>query len=442
MSRRYFDLTPRPDPNAGAPRLGRRTVLKGAAALAGTALGSGAVTGFPTLWAQNIKTVTLRQFGTGVSAYNDIAVQAKKDLGFTVELAALDSDAVVQRAVTQPKSYDVVDAEYWMLPKIVPSGNLQPMDTKKIKLFDKIVPIFTKGEMPNGKKVALQGTAPIKVSYVTGKDAKAFSKTPTQWFNLVPTIYNADTLGIRPDLVAEPITQWKQLLDPKYKGKASILNISSIGIMDAAMVCESMGEIKYGDKGNMTKAELDKTLKIMTDAKKSGQFRAFWKTFDESINLMASGEVVIQSMWSPAVAAVRAKGIPCTYVPLKEGYRAWAGGIGFSRALTGLQLDAAYEYVNWYLSGWAGGFLNRQGYYSAVLETAKANMSADEWGFWMEGKPAQGEIKDPFGKVMEKPGVKRDGGSFEERMGTVACWNAVMDENRYMVQKWNEFIAA
>ena len=26
---------------------------------------------------------------------------------------------------------------------------------------------------------------------------------------------------------------------------------------------------------------------------------------------MASGEVVIQSMWSPAVAAVRAKGIPC-----------------------------------------------------------------------------------------------------------------------------------
>jgi putative spermidine/putrescine transport system substrate-binding protein len=24
----------------------------------------------------------------------------------------------------------------------------------------------------------------------------------------------------------------------------------------------------------------------------------------------------------------------------------------------------------------------------------------------------------------------------------VACWNAVMDENDYMVRKWNEFIAA
>src|SRR5258707_15754161 len=121
MSRRYFDMKPR-SVDANQPRLGRRTVLKGAAALAGVAVGGGAVTGFPTIWAQNIKSVTLRQFGTGVSAYNDIAIKAKQDLGFTVELSALDSDAVVQRAVTQPKSYDVVDAEYWMLPKVVPSG--------------------------------------------------------------------------------------------------------------------------------------------------------------------------------------------------------------------------------------------------------------------------------------------------------------------------------
>jgi putative spermidine/putrescine transport system substrate-binding protein len=420
--------------------LSRRRLLKGAAAFTGLAAGSNAITGFPLIWAQNIRNVKLRQFGTGVSNINEIAVKVKEDLGFTLEMAALDSDAVVQRAVTQPKSFDVIDSEYWMLAKIVPSGNLQPMDTQKIKLFDKIVPIFTKGEL-GGKKIASQGTAPFKVSYLSGPDSKAFSKTPTRWFTLVPTIYNADTLGVRPDVVGK-IDSWKELMNPKFKGKASILNISSIGIMDAAMVCESMGELKYGDKGNMTKEEIDKTMKVMIEAKKSGQFRAFWKTFDESVNLMTSGEVVIQSMWSPAVTAVRSKGVPCEYVPLKEGYRAWAGGLGLSKALSGLERDAAYEYINWYLSGWVGAFLNRQGYYSAVLETAKANMTADEWGYWMEGKPAASEIKDPFGKVMEKTGAVRDGGAFETRMGAVACWNAVMDENRYMVQKWNEFIAA
>jgi len=420
--------------------LSRRRALKGASAVAGALAGSGAIGGFPLIWAQNIKNVKLRQFGTGVSSINEIAAKAKEDLGITLEMAALDSDAVVQRAVTQPKSFDIIDSEYWMLAKIIPSGNLQPMDTKKIKLFDKIVPIFTKGELA-GKKVATQGTAPIKVSYLTGPDSKEFSKTPTEYFTLVPTIYNADTLGIRPDVVGK-IDSWKELMNPKFKGKASILNISSIGIMDAAMVCESMGEVKYGDKGNMTKEEIDKTMKVLIEAKKAGQFRAFWKTFDESVNLMTSGEVVIQSMWSPAVTAVRSKGVPCEYVPLKEGYRAWGGGLGMSRALTGLERDAAYEYINWYLSGWVGAFLNRQGYYSAVLDTAKANMSADEWAYWMEGKPAKTDIKDPFGKVMEKAGAVRDGGAFETRMGAVACWNAVMDENRHMVQKWNEFIAA
>jgi putative spermidine/putrescine transport system substrate-binding protein len=44
--------------------------------------------------------------------------------------------------------------------------------------------------------------------------------------------------------------------------------------------------------------------------------------------------------------------------------------------------------------------------------------------------------------LLEKAGTVRDGGSYNQRMGAIACWNAVMDENIYMVQKWNEFIAA
>jgi putative spermidine/putrescine transport system substrate-binding protein len=419
----------------------RRSVLKGTAAGAGLAVGSGAVTGFPTIWAQNIKNVTLRQFGTGVSNLNAIAEKVKEDLGFTLQMTALDSDAVTQRAVTQPKSFDVADIEYWICKKVFPAGTMQAMDVSKIKLFDKIVPIFVTGKLTPESKIA-QGTAPHTVGFVENKESTKFAASQTGWMTLIPTIYNADTLGIRPDLVGRPISTWKDLLDPAFKGKASILNIPSIGIMDAAMVCEAMGEAKYGDKGNMTKEEIDKTMKVMTEAKKAGQFRAFWKTFDESVNLMASGEVIIQSMWSPAVAAVRAKGIPCVYQPLKEGYRAWGGGLGIAKHLSGLELDAAYEYINWYLSGWVGAYLNRQGYYSAVLETAKQNMSEDEWGFWMEGKPAKADILSPEGKLMEKAGTVRDGGSFSARMGAVACWNAVMDEDRYMVRKWNEFIAA
>lgn len=414
----------------------RRTLLKGAAAgMAATAFPA------PMIWAQDIKSITLRQFGTGVSNLNEVAQKVKEDLGFTLQMTALDSDAVTQRAATQPDSFDIADIEYWICKKVWPTGNLQAMDTKKLKLFDKISPLFITGKLTPETDIA-QGTAPHTVGFTDGPGGKTFAKTPTEWMTLIPTIYNADTLGIRPDLIGRPIDSWTELLNPEFKGKASILDISSIGIMDAAMVCEAMGEIKYGDKGNMTRDEIDKTMAIFTEAKRNGQFRAFWKTFDESVNLMASGEVVIQSMWSPAITAVKTRGIPCVYQPLKEGYRSWGGGIGLSKSLTGLPLEAAYEYINWYLSGWVGGFLMRQGYYSAVPETSKEFMDANEWGYWFEGKPATAEIRNPQGEVMAQAGDTRDGGSYYDRMGAVACWNSVMDENQYMVRKWNEFIAA
>jgi putative spermidine/putrescine transport system substrate-binding protein len=157
---------------------------------------------------------------------------------------------------------------------------------------------------------------------------------------------------------------------------------------------------------------------------------------------MTSGEVVLQSMWSPAVTAVKAKGIKCVYAPLKEGYRAWGGGVGLSKNLSGVALGAAYDYLNWMLSGWMGAFLGRQGYYSAVPENAKKFMKPAEWDFWYEGKPAAEDMVDPFGKTLEKKGAVRDGGSFKERMGNVVVWNSTMKEQVYLVKKWNEFIAS
>ena len=423
-------------------KISRRTLLKGAVATAGLAVGSGVISGFPTIWAQKIKDIELLQVGGSYSSIIDIAREASKELGFKIKMQNASSDALVNRVATQPKSLDIADIEFWMVPKLIPRGVLGGIDTKRFKLWDKIVPIFTKGEYPDGRKVSRQGILPYEVQYLDGPGSKKFHDGPSQWATLVPTIYNADTLGIRPDIIKRPIEHWHELLNPEFKGKTAILDVPAIGIMDAAMAIESRGDIKYGDKGNMTRDELDKTIKILIDAKKSGQFRAFWTTFDESVNLMAAGEVVIQSMWSPAVTAVRARGIPCYYAPLKEGYRAWGSGSCPMKHLSGLKLDAAYEYINWHQSGWQGGFIAKQGYYSSIPETARKFMTEDEWGYWYAGKAAKGEIKDPYGNHMENAGHVRDGGSFWERMGNIACWNTVMDENRYMVRKWNEFVAA
>jgi len=410
----------------------------------GTAAAGAAAAASPSLFAPAVhaqEPITLRYIGTAVNQHTAIAEKVKEDLGITLEYIPVTTDDVVKRAVTQPNTFDILDIEYASVKKVVPSGNIVGMDTNRIALSDKITPLFTVGEI-EGEAVGDQGTAPKKVQFLTGENAREFADEPTRWMTLIPTVYNADTLGIRPDLIDRPIESWAELLNPQFKGKASILNIPSIGIMDAALVVEALGEYEYADKGNMTREEIDLTVDKLIEAKRAGQFRALWTDFNESVNLMASGEVVIQSMWSPAVTAVRSQGIPCIYQPLKEGYRAWAAGFGLPRTLEGRKVDAAYDFINWFLSGWAGAFLNRQGYYSAVLGTAKEHMEPYEWAYWMEGKPAEQDIYAPDGSLLEEAGHVRDGGSYWNRMGAISCWNAVMDENNYLVRKWNQFVAA
>ena len=421
----------------------RRRLLKGAAAVGGLAAGSGALTGFPTIWAQNIKDVVLHHAGPPVTAIPAIAEQASKDLGFTVQMQASENADLLNRFLSQSSSIDCADISLVYMRYLIGRGVLQAIPLSRFKYWDKTLPLFTKGEYADGRKAPQQGITPTMVLYATDATGqKVTDGTPTEWVTGIPTVTNGDTLGVRPDLTGRPITSWADLLSPEFKGRAAVQDNPTIGIIDVAMAMEARGDIKYGNKGNMTKAEIDKTVQTMMDLKKAGQFRSFWTSFDQSVNLMASGEVVIQSMWSPAVAAVRSRGIACTFQPLKEGYRGWGYTLGLMKHVDGLKLDCFNEYMNWYTAGFQGAFIARQGYYSAQPENARKFLTAAEWDYWYDGKPAATDILSPFGKLMEKAGNVRDGGSYTERLGNIAVWNSVMDEDRYATRKWNEFITS
>ena len=425
-----------------AKGLTRRRLLKGGAAAAGLAAGSGAMTGFPTIWAQNIKDVVITHVGQSFSVIPQIAAQASKDLGFKIDMQTVDLNTQMNRLFTQPDSIDIADVSINVVPDIMKKKIGLPIPVSKYKWWDTSMPLFTKGEYPDGRKASVEGGAPIKFQYYADKDGSKLSPTPTDYLTSIPSLTNADTLGIRPDLVGRKIESWAELFNPQFKGKAALVDAPDIGILDAVMALEASGAMKYGDKGNLTKPEIDQTIKLLIDLKKGGQFRSFWQNFDQSVSLMASGEVVIQSMWSPAVTAIRTRGIACTYVALKEGYRGWGVSLVPLKHLTGLKLDAALDYLNWYNSGWQGAFIARQGYYSSVPENARKFLEPYEWDYWYEGKPAEKDIHDPFGALMEKAGNVRDGGALWQRMGNVAVWNCLMDEQRYLTRHWNEFIAA
>jgi putative spermidine/putrescine transport system substrate-binding protein len=228
------------------------------------------VQGFPTIWAQNAKDVTLVHAGGSYAAIKEIGDQATKDLGFKIVMQAITDDALLNRSLTQPNSIDINNIDGIKMPYLVGKGVLAPVPVSKYKYWADTVPLFTKNAYPNGKQTSNQGLSPAKGMFYETKDGKKLAGKPTEFLTMIPTIYNADTLGIRPNLIGgrDKVTSWKDLLDPKFKGKTALFDWAPVGVIDVAMALESRGDFKYADKGNMTKDEIDKTIKIMIDLKR------------------------------------------------------------------------------------------------------------------------------------------------------------------------------
>jgi len=424
--------------------ISRRDLLKGAAAAVGTAAGSGAITGFPTIWAQNIQNVTLNHVGSVYTTNPLVAEEANKQLGFTINMQTLDTTSQMNRLLAQPETIDIADMGNPSLKYFVGKDTLMPIPINEYKWWDKTLPLWVDGTYANGEQASRQGFAPILSAYYADETGLEWSETPTDWLVSIPLVTNADTFGIRPDLINRPIESWAELFNPEFSGRVALQDGVNVGVPDAAMALEAMGDVQYVNKGNMTIEEIDKTIDKLIEYKRAGQFRSFWTTFDQSVQLIASGEVVLQSMFSPAVTEVRTRGIPCIFQGLKEGYRGWAISAMPLRHVTQdpLKRDCVMEYLNWMNSGWYGAYISRTGYYTSVPDNAKPLMTENEWGYWYEGKASTDDIIDPYGKVMEKAGVVRDGGGIWDRMGNIAIWNTLMDEDRYLVRRWQDFIAA
>ena len=201
------------------------------------------------------------------------------------------------------------------------------------------------------------------------------------------------------------------------------------------MALDSRGDIKYGDKGDMTKDEIDKTIELLIEAKKAGQFRAFWTTFDESVNLMASGEVV-----HPVdVVAGGDGGALARHPVLLRAAQGRLSGVGElpgpDVASEGLEARRGLRVPELVHVGLAGRLHRQAGLLQLGARDREEVHDARRVGLLVSraSRPSV-EIKDPYGAMMEKPGAVRDGGSFWNRMGHVACWNTLMKENRLLDQ--------
>src|SRR5229473_2799848 len=149
----------------GRGGVSRRRFLKGMSTAAGLAAGSGAIGGFPSIWAQNIKDVTINHAGPPVTAIPRIAEQASKDLGFTVHMQASENADLLNRFLTQSSAIDCADVSLTFMRYLIGRDILQTIPVAKAANWDKTIPLFTKGEYPDGRKASRQGTMPLNILY-------------------------------------------------------------------------------------------------------------------------------------------------------------------------------------------------------------------------------------------------------------------------------------
>jgi putative spermidine/putrescine transport system substrate-binding protein len=427
---------------------------------------------------------TFRVISLGVEWPPGAEQQAEKDLGFKFNVQLMSTNAQVQKSITSPNSFDMLGGYNYQFFQIWPTGNFQTVDRNKITEWNNFYPIFTKGKvLPNRKDCTPgQGNAPYRVLFVdpgrsTGlpltKEGPRNNKAIVQWWNDAanaafggkpqprfvvgpPAHFNMDSMGYNGDVLKKRPEQvsWAELLNNRHKGRVAVLNDPGIAMADLGNAVQALKLMKFKNLGNMTRSEMDRLFKILARYKKAKHFRAFWSTFNESVNLMASKEVVIESMWSPAVALLIAQGVNCRYAFPPEGMRGWCSAQGIPKHVTGDKLQAAYDYLNWMHDGFLGALIMRQGYYVANGKTLKSwiqkngsqgkpAFTAAEYDFWYNGAKAPRNLPGITGRVGDiKKGQTRDGGSFLRRSCKYTAWNSFYTENVYQVKKFNEFLSA
>ncbi|MCB1380736.1 MAG: signal peptide prediction [Alphaproteobacteria bacterium] len=386
-----------------------------------------------------VKRRRLRILGTEITLLEQVRKRAEADLGFGIDFEVHDFLSCQRQAAMDAQSYDIYDQCFHNLDIVWFWGSLQPIDTRRISDWDRLSGLTREGGI-NKYAWRGHGDAPVRKLYV--QPGEFLGPEPSRHISMLPTVHNLDSFGYDTRLFGRPAGQresWAWLLDPRARGRIALVDEPAIGIFDVALAAEAAGELQFADIGNMTVAEVDALMAFLNDRRQQGYFRAVWRDAEEAGDLIRGEQVSVQSMWSPVYGGLRnMAGVFVEAAPI-EGYRAWHGGLSLARHLTGAPLDMGYEYLNWWLSGWPGAVMARQGYYMSVLDRVREALPAAEWAYWYEGAAAAVDLPGPSGDVVVAAGARRSGGSYWARASQIAVWNTAMDEHNYAARAWDRF---
>lgn len=208
-------------------------------------------------WAsEHLASQQLRTVGLSVTVQERILNEFKNSsgIGSVSGKAAIFPDTQTE-LLSGSRAYDCWEIIGERLPAMTQTDTIRPIDTKDLKNWDGIRPIFNTADPRIEARAQISGQ-------IWADDAKS-----KLW--MVPTVYNFDSIGYRPDLVsAEEANTWTALFDPKFRGKTGLNVDPLIAIGQAILAMNTLKLLEVKNPGNPNREEINEAVNFLIAKKK------------------------------------------------------------------------------------------------------------------------------------------------------------------------------
>ncbi len=174
----------------------------------------------------------------------------------------------------------------------------------------------------------------------------------------IPVCANADSFGFWPQAVGvtdpQAVLPWDLVFtSEKTRGRVGLSTTLVYTFPQMAQFVKRKGIAPIHDVTNLSGEEARAVADFAIERKRAGQFRSFFVSFDEQVQLLGNREVDILNCWSDTVAAVNAKAEkPLVYYANADYYHKWGDSLYIPRQKQGSpRLDAIYTALNFFLGG-------------------------------------------------------------------------------------------
>jgi len=258
---------------------------------------------------------------------------------------ATSDELVAKMRAGGAQTIDLISPSSDAVTAIIDAGLAQPLNLKRIPTYYDLMASFR--DLP-----------------VARKDSTVYG---LPWaFGPNPLIY--DTAKVKPAPAS-----WKDLWNPKFKGKLSLQD----DIATLYMVAQSLGMDDPSDPSklyNLSDSSLDLVKAAMLKLKPN--VRKYWVTAGDMTQLFQSGEVVAGEGWPLMTNQLRAAKFPAGELIPTEGTTAWADHWVLTSGAK--NLAAAYAWLEYAAQPFTQDLMSQVTAYNVANLGAKAYMTPEQ----------------------------------------------------------------